>query len=87
MCVGQRTLGMMVKGSMGELASSSRAVRKHSVAAEWFPCACSTSPRPFHTSWAVELICTASRRIFSARLYLCSWCRIEPWTVWGGERE
>lgn len=45
-----RTLGMMVNGTIGLLASSSSAVRKHSVAASSFPCACSTSPRLFHTS-------------------------------------
>lgn len=41
---------MMVKGRMGLLASSSKAVRKHSVAAAAFPWACKTSPRLFHTS-------------------------------------
>lgn len=48
-----RALGMMVNGRMGLLASSSRAVMKHSVAAAVFPWACRTSPRLFHTSWAV----------------------------------
>lgn len=52
-CVFHSALGMMVKGRMGLLASSSRAVRKHSVAAAVFPWACRTSPRLFHTSWAV----------------------------------
>lgn len=52
-CTSHSALGMMVKGRMGLLASSSRAVRKHSVAAAALPCACSTSPRLFQTSWAV----------------------------------
>lgn len=64
----QSTRGMMVKGTAGLLASSSKAVRKHSVAAASLPCAWRTSPSPFQTSWAVEFTCTASRRIFSARL-------------------
>lgn len=37
LCAPHRALGMMVKGRMGLLASSSRAVRKHSVAAAAFP--------------------------------------------------
>lgn len=36
-CVFHSALGMMVKGRMGLLASSSKAVRKHSVAAAAFP--------------------------------------------------
>lgn len=36
-CVSHSALGMMVKGRMGLLASSSKAVRKHSVAAAAFP--------------------------------------------------
>lgn len=36
-CFSHSALGMMVKGRMGLLASSSKAVRKHSVAAAVFP--------------------------------------------------
>ncbi|KAK0132544.1 Calmodulin [Merluccius polli] len=50
-------LGIMVKGSTGLLASSSRAARKHSVAAAALPCACNTSPRLFHTSRCMVLTC------------------------------
>lgn len=71
-----RTLGMMVKGTTGLLASSSSAVRKHSVAASSLPWACSTSPRLFQTSWAVEFTWTASLRIFSAKLKRPSWWSI-----------
>lgn len=63
-----RARGIMVNGRMGLLASSSSAVRKHSVAAAEFPWACRTSPKLFHTSWAVLLTCTASRRTFSDKL-------------------
>lgn len=71
-----RTLGMIVKGTTGLLASSSSAVRKHSVAASSLPWACSTSPRLFQTSWAVEFTWTASLRIFSAKLKRPSWWSI-----------
>lgn len=47
----QSSLGIMEKGITGLLASSSRAVRKQSMAASFWPWACSTSPRPCQASW------------------------------------
>lgn len=58
--------GMMVKGLMGQLDSSSRAVRKQSGA--WaLPRLCSASPRPLHASWARLWDWTASRNTFSPK--------------------
>lgn len=75
----------MVKGRMGLLASSSKAVRKHSVAAAAFPWACNTSPRLFHTSWAVL---STKRDMSSSGENDMSMCRamysgnLKIWTKW-----
>lgn len=63
----QSSLGMTVNGMTGLLDSRSRAVRKHSMAASFFPWACKTSPRLFQALWLVVWIRMASLRTFWAR--------------------
>lgn len=62
----QSSLGMTVNGMTGLLDSRSRAVRKHSMAASFFPWACKTSPRLFQAMWLVVWVRTASLRTFWA---------------------
>lgn len=63
----QSSLGMTVNGMTGLLDSRSKAVRKHSMAASFFPWACRTSPRLFQALWLVVWIRMASLRTFWAR--------------------
>lgn len=63
----QSSLGMTVNGMTGLLDSRSKAVRKHSMAASFFPWACKTSPRLFQALWLVVWIWMASLRTFWAR--------------------
>lgn len=62
----QSSLGITVNGMTGLLDSRSRAVRKHSTAASFFPWACKTSPRLFQALWLVFWIRMASLRTFCA---------------------
>lgn len=62
----QSSRGMIVKGRMGQLDSSSSAVRKQSGACE-LPRLCSASPRLLQASCAVFWTCIASLRTFSPR--------------------
>lgn len=75
----QSSLGMMVKGRMGQEASRSRAVMKQSGA--WLePRDCRASPRPLHASCEVLWTWTASRRTFSPRWTRPVFTSRRPWT-------